>query len=51
MRYRLRTLMCLMAVGPPALAAAWPVVESRYRAWQAVEQRPAICPLNSRVFL
>jgi hypothetical protein len=34
MRYRLRTLLILLAVGPPALAWLWPTVESAYYRWK-----------------
>jgi hypothetical protein len=36
-RYRLRTLLILMAVGPPIIACAWfapPNAIERYRQWQ-----------------
>jgi hypothetical protein len=42
MRYRLRTLLILLAVGPPVLAWwAWPAAQARYDAWrwkEAVER-------------
>jgi hypothetical protein len=37
MRYRLRTLLILLAVGPPVLAGAWfgrQLALARYEAWQ-----------------
>jgi hypothetical protein len=33
MRYKLRTLLILLAVGPPMLAEVW-VVKTGWRAWQ-----------------
>jgi len=33
LRYKLRTLLILLAVGPPTLAVAWNAIE-RYRDWQ-----------------
>ena len=37
MRYRLRTLLILLAVLPPVLAVGW----GRYSAWQAERERQA----------
>jgi len=37
MRYRLRTLLIVLALGPPVLAGAWlayPKAVERYRQWQ-----------------
>jgi hypothetical protein len=36
MRYRLRTLLIVLAIGPPLLAGAWLAI-ARYRAWQTLE--------------
>jgi hypothetical protein len=36
-RYKLRTLLILLAIGPPVLAGAWlawPKTIERYRQWQ-----------------
>jgi hypothetical protein len=45
LRYRLRTLLILLAVGPPMLGRlVWPEVEARYRAWQIQRQRDSIEP-------
>jgi hypothetical protein len=38
MRYRLRTLLILLTVGPPMLAAAWLIVPRIYNAFFAPEQ-------------
>jgi len=32
-RYKLRTLLILLALGPPMIAGAWLAIE-RYRAWR-----------------
>jgi len=37
LRYKLRTLLILLAVGPPMLAGAW----SKYWAWKAERERRA----------
>jgi hypothetical protein len=37
MRYRLRTLLVLLAILPPLLAVGW----SRYAAWKAEQERRA----------
>jgi hypothetical protein len=37
MRYRLRTLLIVLALGPPVLAGvwfAWPALRAQYVAWQ-----------------
>jgi hypothetical protein len=35
MRYRLRTLLIVLALGPPVLAwFVWPAVRAQYVAWQ-----------------
>jgi hypothetical protein len=35
MRYRLRTLLILLAIGPPMLAWwGWPAIKQQYEAWQ-----------------
>jgi len=40
MRYRLRTLLILMTLGPPIIGFyVWPKIEARYRAWQYPKQR------------
>ncbi len=48
MRYRLRTLLILLAVGPPMLAWwGWPMAKSQYDAWRwrkAVELAKHIRP-------
>ena len=48
MRYRLRTLLILLAVGPPMLGLiGWPEVKRRYEAWQAKSvplPTPALAP-------
>ena len=36
-RYKLRTLLILLAVGPPALWLGW----GRYQAWKAQQERRA----------
>jgi len=43
MRYRLRTLLVVLAFLPPAIGLiVWPEIEARYRAWLAQKQRDAI---------
>jgi hypothetical protein len=37
MQYRLRTLLILLAIGPPILAVGWSAIE-RYRAWQRAQE-------------
>jgi hypothetical protein len=41
MRFRLRTLMIVLALGPPMLAGTWVGVQ-RYRAWREVESWTAV---------
>ena len=40
MRFRLRTLMIVLALGPPVLAVLWPEVVRRYEA-RAIARRQA----------
>ena len=43
MHYRLRTLLILLAVGPPVLAGVWPAIQTEYKAWrQRVAWRAAV---------
>ena len=37
MRYRLRTLLVVLAIGPPLLAGAWHGL-ARYREWQEAKR-------------
>jgi hypothetical protein len=54
MRYRLCTLLIVLALGPPVLAACWPAIKARYVAWQwrqAVQAAEQVQPFRSRYVL
>ena len=49
MRFRLRTLMIVMAVTPMVLAGVWFDLNRRYSEWQLERQRRAIAPYSGGV--
>ena len=52
MRYRLRTLLIVLAVGPPLLGLyLWPEVEFRYTAWLRHRQLDSIAPPDRLLFM